>query len=66
MCQTLLEIYADHFNRLEKNMKKQVGNRSRPENLVLKTYGYEQWFNKESDCEKEIVGTPSMPPQEGN
>lgn len=47
-------------------MKKQVGNRSRPKNLVLKTYGYEQWFNKESDCEKEIVGTPSMPPQEGN
>ena len=36
-------------------MKKQVGNRSRPKNLVLKTYGYEQWFNKESDCEKELL-----------
>ena len=34
-------------------MKKQVGNRSRPKNVVLKTY--EQWFNKESDCEKKLL-----------
>ena len=41
-------------------MKKKVANRNRSRNLVVKTYGYEQWFKEESDYEEEIVDIPSM------
>ena len=50
---TLIEIYADQLHGLEKNMKKKIANRSRPKNLIPKTYGYEQWFTEESDDKTE-------------
>ena len=53
-------------------MKKKIANRSRPKNVIPKTYGYEHSFTvesddkRESDKEDEIVYIPTMPPLEGD
>ena len=63
---TLLEIYANKFSRLEKNKKKNIAIKNRPESLSL----FNGFFSEDDQTlegdRTEINNIPSLPPLEGD
>ena len=67
LCNTLLEIYTNQFNRLHKNKKKNIAIKNRPETFSLKGFFC---FSEDDETlegdKEEIDDISSMPPLEGD
>ena len=62
----LLEIYFDEYNDLQVSKRKKINSKYNPDNLMLDTCEYENWYEEESDDstlkneEKELDDLPPM------